>query len=67
MNRSANLDRLSLHINKELNIATSEPEAVNALKEQLFEPDFQKCRELTEPFPQRWTDHITGMFGDYVF
>jgi phosphatidylserine/phosphatidylglycerophosphate/cardiolipin synthase-like enzyme len=64
---SANLDRLSLHINKELNIATSEPTAVNELMENLFEPDFQKCRELTEPFPQRWTDHIIEMFGDYVF
>jgi phosphatidylserine/phosphatidylglycerophosphate/cardiolipin synthase-like enzyme len=64
---SANLDRLSLHINKELNIATSEPGAVNELMENLFEPDFQKCKELTEPFPQRWSDHIIEMFGDYVF
>jgi cardiolipin synthase len=64
---SANLDRLSLHINKELNIATSEATAVNALMKNLFEPDFKKCRELTEPFPQRWTDHIIEMFGDYVF
>jgi phosphatidylserine/phosphatidylglycerophosphate/cardiolipin synthase-like enzyme len=64
---SANLDRLSLHINKEINIATSEPAAVAALNESLFEPDFAKSRELTEPFPQRWTDHIIEMFGDYVF
>jgi cardiolipin synthase len=64
---SANLDRLSLHINKELNIATSEASAVNELMETLFEPDFQLSGELTEPFPQRWTDHIIEMFGDYVF
>lgn len=64
---SANLDRLSLHINKEINIATSEPAAVNELMANLFEPDFQKSAELTEPFPQRWTDHIIEMFGDYVF
>ena len=64
---SANLDRLSLHINKELNIATSEASAVNELLESLFETDFQQSGELTEPFPQRWTDHIIEMFGDYVF
>ena len=64
---SANLDRLSLHINKEINIATSQRSAVDELRQKLFEPDFVKSRELTEPFPQRWTDHIIEMFGDYVF
>ncbi|MEE4145379.1 MAG: phosphatidylserine/phosphatidylglycerophosphate/cardiolipin synthase family protein [Halieaceae bacterium] len=64
---SANLDRLSLHINREINIATSEPSAVQALTRELFEPDFEQSRELTEPFPLRWTDHIIEMFGDYVF
>jgi cardiolipin synthase A/B len=64
---SANLDRLSLHINKEINIATSEPAAVTALMQALFEPDFAKSGELIEPFPQRWSDHIIEMFGDYVF
>ena len=64
---SANLDRLSLHINKEINIATSDPDAVKALQQALFEPDFQKSGELKQPFPLRWTDHIIEMFGDYVF
>lgn len=64
---SANLDRLSLHINEEINIATSDPSAVQALTEALFEPDFAQSRELTEPFPLRWTDRIIEMFGDYVF
>ncbi|MDH4040055.1 MAG: phosphatidylserine/phosphatidylglycerophosphate/cardiolipin synthase family protein [Gammaproteobacteria bacterium] len=64
---SANLDRLSLHINQEINIATSEPVAVQALMDSLFEPDFAKSRELTEPFEERWTDRIVEMFGDYLF
>jgi phosphatidylserine/phosphatidylglycerophosphate/cardiolipin synthase-like enzyme len=64
---SANLDRLSLHINQEINISTSEPLAVEALRESLFEPDFAKSRELTEPFEERWTDRIVEMFGDYIF
>jgi cardiolipin synthase A/B len=64
---SANLDRLSLRINQEINIATSEPRAVEELMKELFEPDFDKSRELTEPFPQQWNDSLIEMFGDYVF
>jgi phosphatidylserine/phosphatidylglycerophosphate/cardiolipin synthase-like enzyme len=64
---SANLDRLSLHINREINVVTSEPSAMQALMDSLFEPDFEQSRELTEPFPERWTDHIIEMFGDYLF
>jgi cardiolipin synthase len=64
---SANLDHLSLRINRELNLATSEPEAVNALKEQLFMRDFARSTELTEPFRQRLSDHLIELFGDYFF
>jgi phosphatidylserine/phosphatidylglycerophosphate/cardiolipin synthase-like enzyme len=64
---SANLDRLSLKINQELNVTTSEPEAVQALIDTLFEPDFARSRELDEPLPERWTDHLIEMFGDYLF
>jgi phosphatidylserine/phosphatidylglycerophosphate/cardiolipin synthase-like enzyme len=64
---SANLDRLSLKINRELNVTTSEPEAVQALLDTLFEPDFERSRELTEPLPERWSDHVIEIFGDYIF
>ena len=64
---SANLDRLSLKINREINVATSEPSAVAALRQKLFEPDFEKSTELTEPFPERWSDHLIELFGDYIF
>lgn len=64
---SANLDRLSLRINKEINIATSEPAAVDALIDALFIPDFDQSAELREPIPERWTDYIIELFGDYVF
>jgi len=64
---SANLDRLSLHINEELNVATSDPGAAADLIAQVFEPDFEKSTELVEPIPQRWTDYIIEMFGDYLF
>ena len=64
---SANVDRLSLKINREINLATSEPEAVQELLDELFLPDFERSPELTEPFPQAWADRLIEMVGDYVF
>jgi len=48
---SANFDKLSLKVNKELNLATSDPKTVNALLEQVFIPDLQASREVHEPVP----------------
>ncbi len=64
---TANLDRLSLKINREVNIATSDPAAVQELMEELFLPDFEAAEELIEPFPEAWTDHLIEIFGDYIF
>jgi cardiolipin synthase len=64
---TANLDRLSLKINREINIATSDPAAVGQLRERLFEKDFARSKELSEPFREHWSDHLIEMFGDYVF
>ncbi|MBT8442208.1 MAG: phosphatidylserine/phosphatidylglycerophosphate/cardiolipin synthase family protein [Gammaproteobacteria bacterium] len=64
---SANWDKWSLAINKELNLATSHAPSVDGLLEQLFEPDFTKSVELTEPFPERWSDFLLEFVGDFVF
>ncbi len=64
---SANFDRLSLRVNRELNIATSEPAAARQLIEQLFEPDFRASFELTERIPERWLDHLVEIVGDYLY
>jgi cardiolipin synthase len=64
---SANLDRWSLKLNKELNVATSEPDPVRRLEAALFEVDFERSVELTEPFPERWSDYLIEVVGDYVF
>jgi len=64
---TANWDRLSFRINKELNIATSHPEAVERLRERLFEADFEQSIELIEPFPERWSDYLIEVVGDYIF
>jgi len=64
---SANWDKWSLTINKELNLATSHPKAVDGLLERVFEPDFARSVELTEPFPERWSDSLLELLGDYLF
>ena len=64
---SANWDNWSLSINQELNLATSDPGAVNGLIERLFEPDFANSAELTEQIPERWSDYLLELIGDFVF
>ncbi len=63
---SANWDKLSFRTNKELNIATSHPEYVDELLRGVFEVDFEKSVELTEPFPERWSDHLVEIVADYL-
>ncbi len=46
---SANFDKLSLKINKELNMATSDPATVDALLKQVFFPDMMVSREIERP------------------
>jgi cardiolipin synthase len=64
---SANWDRLSLRINKEVNIATADAATVADLEARLFAPDFARAVEMTEPFPTRWQDYLAERFGDYLF
>jgi len=64
---SANFDRLSLHLNRELNISSSHPEVAEQLLERLFEPDFRSSPELTEPIPERWVDHLVEIIADYIY
>ena len=45
---SANFDKLSLEINKELNLATSHPQAVAELLEKVLLPDLAQSREIFE-------------------
>jgi len=64
---SANFDRFSLRLNRELNIASSAPALAEQVLEQLFERDFQVSPELTEPVPRRWVDHLVEIVGDYLY
>ena len=64
---SANFDRLSLHVNRELNIASSDPGIAAQFLERIFYRDFGSSPELTEQIPDRWMDHIVEIVGDYLF
>ncbi len=46
---SANFDKLSLKVNKELNLATSDPDTVQALLDQVFVPDLMMSKEIDKP------------------
>ncbi len=45
---SANYDKLSLEVNKELNLATSHADTVNSLLDEVFIPDLAISEEITE-------------------
>ena len=61
---SANMDNLSLRTNREMNLATTHPPAVNALREQVFRVDMEKSVELTEPLKSNWSDYLAELLAD---
>jgi cardiolipin synthase len=61
---SANFDKLSLKVNKELNLATSDPETVDALLDQVFIPDLMLSREITDPVPLTLTTRLAEIAVD---
>jgi cardiolipin synthase len=63
---SANFDKLSLRVNKEINIGTSSPQIVAALRERVFNEDFSRSREVLEPLPVSLGDHVYEKLADLV-
>ncbi|HET9023110.1 MAG TPA: phosphatidylserine/phosphatidylglycerophosphate/cardiolipin synthase family protein, partial [Burkholderiaceae bacterium] len=57
---SANFDKLSLQINLETNIGTSDPAFVGRLKSELFERDFARSRVVTEARPLGWSTYLSS-------
>jgi cardiolipin synthase len=64
---SANFDKLSLQINEELNIATSDAAMVADLMQRVFVADFAVSEELTEPLPLKWSNHLAEFLSDEIF
>ena len=63
---SANFDQLSLRMNKELNIATSDPTAVQGFLDEVMLPDFEKSVELKEQLPKKWSDFLMETIADQL-
>lgn len=55
---SANFNTLSLRLNQEADLATSDSGFAARFKQELFGLDFQKSSELTEPVSVTWGDHL---------
>ncbi len=61
---SANFDKLSLEINKELNLATSNPAVASALLERVFIPDLMNSEEIVEPVAVTMTARLAEIVVD---
>ncbi len=57
---SANFDKLSLRINRETNVATSDPVFAGRLRQELFEADFARSRELLKAPSTGWGTYISA-------
>lgn len=58
---SGNLNHLSLRVNQEENVATSDPGFAALLKHDLFEEDFTRSNELTQPISLEWVDFLADV------
>ena len=58
---SGNLNHLSLRVNHEENIATSDPAFADQLKKELFEQDFARSYELKDPISVDWVDFLADL------
>jgi cardiolipin synthase len=63
---SANMDKLSLRVNYEIDLATSHPETVTELRNNLFHKDIAVSTELIEPIPVRNYDYLMEVLADQL-
>jgi len=63
---SANFNKMSLRIGQELDVAFSDPATAGRLKKDLFEADFKRSRELTQPLPLNWLDSFVKAFASQI-
>jgi cardiolipin synthase len=63
---SANFDKMSLRVGQELDVGFSDPASVELLKQELFEKDFSRSHEITEPGATSWLDSVLKVFTDQL-
>jgi cardiolipin synthase len=63
---SANLEKMSLRVSQELDVAYSDPATVDQLRQALFEADFQRSQELRSAVESSWLDSVVKAFADQL-
>lgn len=63
---SANLDTLSLRINRELNLAFSDPQAIRSLERAVFIPDFRRSKLIRLEETQTPAAPLAEMIADQL-
>lgn len=63
---TANYDKLSLQVNREICLAFSETEAVERLERELFKQDLEASQEMNVPEPLNLADHLWELVADEV-
>jgi hypothetical protein len=63
---SANLEKMSLRVSQELDVPFSDPATVEKLKQDLFEADFKRSRELKNPVVLDWLDSLVKAFANQL-
>lgn len=63
---SANLEKMSLRISQEMDVAFSDPQTVDRLKQELFIPDFSRAQELKTPLTSNWWDSFVKALANQL-
>jgi cardiolipin synthase A/B len=63
---SANFDKMSLRVGQELDVGFSDAATVGRLKRELFETDFARSHEITQPGSTSWFDSVVKAFTDQL-
>jgi cardiolipin synthase len=63
---SANFDKLSFQVNKEMNLGSSDPAFVRQLIDKVFDPDFAAAVELEDPLPASWKNTFASIVASQL-
>jgi hypothetical protein len=57
---------MSLRVSQEMDVAFSDPDAVDRLKQDLFAADFSRAHELTNPMTLNWLDPLVKALANQL-
>jgi hypothetical protein len=63
---SADFDKLSFRVNKEMNLGCSAPAFMDDLLESAFTPDFEPAVELRRPLPAVWHNTVATIIASQL-